>query len=298
MQRKQFVEELNIVTTFQTIALAYEQISVIKMQQIRNFVLQTRDFLEGLSGVFYDVKSSYRNQIIALAKKNVKKRKKTKEPQVIRFSTLVKNGKSVTVLLSANTKLYGEIVPQTVNSFMATIAQDTSDIVIVGKLGKHIIDQAMPNRAYAYFELPDDKVTFDDLKDLISHIVSYEKVTVFYGKFINVVSQAPTSTTISGEEPMNLAKKPEAQFRFIFEPNLEKILNFFETQIFTSLFQQTIQESQLARHASRIRAMEQALSNINPTIRELNSLKRRSKQSLMNKKQIELLAGISLWNKP
>lgn len=296
MQKNQLLEAISVVEKFEMLALAYEEIAVLEMQKIRGSVLKTREFIEELSNVFYDVKNSYKKQILALVKK--KRKGHVVNQNTISFSTLAKNGKEIIVLLSANTKLYGDIVSKTFNAFLETIKNNPKvDIAIVGKLGKELFDREKLSRPYAYFGLPDVQVTLEHVKPIISHIVQFEKVAVYYGKFINVIEQAPASAIISGEQPLAGEKQPSREnFRFIFEPELEKILNFFETQIFSALFKQTVHEYQLARHASRITAMEYALGNIAITSKDLQTQKRRMKHSVANKKLLSSLSGMTLWN--
>ncbi|HET9946442.1 MAG TPA: FoF1 ATP synthase subunit gamma [Patescibacteria group bacterium] len=291
MPNKQITTELDLVFGLRSLATAYQEISVMKMREIRNSVLQTRTFMEGLSGVFGNVKSSYRHQIESLAKQ------KKKEGEVLSFSTLPQNGKEVIVLLSANTKLYGDIIPKTFFRFLEETQKSSAEIVIVGALGKELFDQQEKKKKYTYFELPDNQVTIEDLKRLVQSLIVYQTVRVFYGKFENVITQNPDVTLVSGAQQIEDKNTSSENFRFYFEPSLEKILNFFETQIFAGLFQQTIHENQLARYASRITAMEGALENVHNRIGVLKKREKRFKNSTENKKQLAALSGISLWSR-
>lgn len=289
--KRKIAEEITLVGDLRMLSEAFEEISVMKMQKVRSSVLRTRDFLTNLLDVFYDVKGSYKKQILELMKK-----KKKDTSNISSFSTLAKNGKEVIVLLSANTKLYGDIIPRVFNLFTEKVKSSNSDVVIVGKLGKDLFEQSDTKKAYKYFDVPDTVASFEDLKPLVLDILNYEKVTVFYGKFENVINQTPTSINISGEEPIDEeAPEEKRDFKFLFEPSLERILNFFETQMFTSFFKQTVDEFELARHASRIRAMEEALGNIDTKVKLLKSQQGRAKRLTANKKQIETISGISLW---
>lgn len=298
MQRHKLAQEIDTVESFKLLAQAYEEISVIKMQGVRSLVLKTRDFLEGISDVFYDVKTSYRNQIVNLLKKEAKHDFTT-------LTTFQKNGRTAVVLLSANTKLYGDIVPRTFQMFLDSVANTTDDVVIVGKLGRELFEERedlsagrQEKRAYTYFEIPDAKIEAEDLKPIVTHIFPYEQVTVYYGKFVNVINQTPTAASISGGKTYTTEEEdqPKTNTKFLFEPTLDKVLHFFESQIFGALFKQTVHESQLARHASRIRAMEEALENIQDRIVGLHNQQRKLRRLQAGKKQIQALSGISLWH--
>ncbi len=98
---------------------------------------------------------------------------------------------------------------------------------------------------------------------------------------------------ISAGTEMNQASKKE-QKEFLFEPSIEKILGFFETEIFASLFDQTIRESQLAKLASRILAMDTASDNINREIKRTDLTKMRNAHMIANRKQLgALIAAVS-----
>jgi F0F1-type ATP synthase gamma subunit len=138
----------------------------------------------------------------------------------------------------------------------------------------------------------------DDLRAIISHIESYDKINVYYPRFENIVSQRATNTNVSGDEPMKQGEELNYRERsYLFEPNLQSILDYFKTQMISSLFKQTVHESQLARFASRIKAMEEALDNINVRSKELGIQQNKILKRIENKKQIERIAGISLWMK-
>ena len=59
-----------------------------------------------------------------------------------------------------------------------------------------------------------------------------------------------------------------------------------------NLFAQTLLENQLARHASRVNAMEEALGNIEEEGKKLNQEKTRMRHLLQNKKQLETISGV------
>lgn len=285
-------QEIELLLVLRMLAQAYEEISVMKMQKVRSSVLRTRDFLEGLSGIYSDVRISYRQQIESLMKQ-----KNTKH--FSSFLSFKRNGKEAALFISSNAKLYGDIVQKVADLFIDSIKKQEIDIIVVGKFGREILESKKIGKPYVFFDVPDTELDINHLKPLISHIVEYEKVTVFHGKFINVINQEPVAVSISGEKPLEpFPDTPSlAEFRFLYEPNLEKILNFFETQIFTSLLKQTFHESSLARYASRIKAMEEALGGMDGRLKHYQSREKRIKNSAMNKKQLGTIAGMRLWGK-
>jgi F0F1-type ATP synthase gamma subunit len=88
----------------------------------------------------------------------------------------------------------------------------------------------------------------------------------------------------------------EKKYTYYFEPSLEKVLNFFESQVFASLLKQTVHEGELARLASRVKSMETALVNIEKEEKMIKAEARKLKKNTENKKRTESLAGIALWS--
>lgn len=292
MQNRQKLEnEIELMSTLKMITQAYEEISVMRMQKIRNSVLQTREFLSKLNEVYKDVKLNYHERIVMLFQK--KKHQDTSQ------SMLEKNGKTVSVLISTNSKMNGEIIQKVFRDFVAHVNKEETDIVIIGKVGRGLFEQIGIKKQFQYFELPEDTVDTARIKDLVLSLLPYKTVNVFYGKFDSLMFQNPVITNVTGNEGIaeEDAKTKDGKTKvpaFIFEPSVEKILQFFETQIFSSLVKQSVHESELARYASRIRAMEEAMQHVDKTNAQLYAQKRKLKQLINNKKQLEIMGRVSM----
>lgn len=284
------LEELEALNSIKDLAQSYEEIAVIRMQNIKDSVLKTRDFLADLSDVFVDLKASYAREVRELM---VERKKGGK----LLIPSLQKNGKTLNVYLSSNGRLYGSVTQKTFKLFIQDLKQPDakgSDIVIIGSAGRDMFDASNTGLTYEYYEIPDTTVEVSHIKDLMKKFLQYEKVYVYYGKFGNVVKQSPIASSITGEDIFETDTPLEVprEDRFIFEPTLQKIFHFFETQIMANLFSQTLLENQLARHASRVNAMEEALIHIEEESKKLNQQRTRIKHLMQNKKQLETLSGV------
>jgi ATP synthase F1 gamma subunit len=292
-QRKLILEELEALNSIKDLAESYEEIAAMEMQKIKDSVLKTREYLVDLSDVFVDLKASYLREV-----QDLLTRRKSGDKSLIPI--LQKKGKNLIVYLSSNAKLYGAVTQETFRLFLTDLKKSDpkkTDVVIIGSAGKEMYDNTQTGRVYDYFEIPDSKIDISHIKQLMQKFLAYESVQVYYGKFGNVVKQSPAQTSITGEdifENENITPAPRED-RFIFEPTLEKIFHFFETQIMTNLFSQTLLENQLARDVSRVNAMEQALLNIEEQSKLLNRVKNRLRHVSQNKKQLETIAGAVLW---
>ncbi|NCO80493.1 hypothetical protein GW869_01825, partial [bacterium] len=82
---------------------------------------------------------------------------------------------------------------------------------------------------------------------------------------------------------------------YLFEPPLEAILEFFETELMSAFFNQTLLEHRLSRYATRMVAMYQATENAEKIREKLETEQKKLERQLLNKKQIEVFSGFQLW---
>ncbi|MDO8270038.1 MAG: F0F1 ATP synthase subunit gamma [Candidatus Levybacteria bacterium] len=292
-QRKIIAENLEALNSLKDLAESYEEIAVIRMQKIKTSVLKARDFLADLSDVFVDLKSSYNREVLEL----ISKRKKGDKSIL---PLLQKNGKTLLVYLASNGRLYGAVTQRTYKLFIQSLKKTdptTTDILIIGTAGKEMYEGSGVARPFTFFDIPDVGVELKHIKGLMQKFLQYDRVQVYYGKFDNVINQTPIGTSITGDNifESEVVETVNRDDRFIFEPILEKIFYFFETQIIANLFSQTLLENQLARHASRVNAMEEALIHIEEESKKLTQAKNQLKHQMQNKKQLETISGLAIW---
>lgn len=280
---KDISKEINQVSSLKVLTEVYGQIAAIRMRKIRSIVLKNREFLAKIESIFKDALDHYAKKLSRLVIQG-----KIKEGSKVTF--LAHNGKTVAVLISANTGFFGDVVKETYNKFLDDIRKGDVEVTIIGRLGRSLFLEEEPGRPYTYFELPDYGTDLTKLSEAIKHLVQYEEIRVYYGKFFSVVTQKPTTFTIQAGKPVT-KESNKIGVAYIFEPSVEKILMFFETQIFASLFDQAIRESQLAKFASRILSMYRANDNIKKELNDLNLEGLKYSHTLANRKQINSLAS-------
>lgn len=284
--KKELTQEADWLSVLCTILETYEEIAATRMARIRSSVLGSRDFLLEINAIFQQVKTSYKSQIELLMKNN-----KIKDPSKLTF--IKRNGKTLHVFISANTGLYGDIIRRTYDVFIENLKKEPGDVVILGKLGLEIFKAEGISVPLTYFEFPDNKMDNAIVQKIVEHVIQYEKILVFYEQFNNVINQSPIVTNISGD-PLPW-EKGGPQARYFFEPSLEKIMEFFEKEIFESIFAQTIFESELAKFAARMVSLDFATENTKTRLKQVTLANNRIKHQENNKKQLEKFAYMRLW---
>ncbi len=284
---RKVVEDITLNQQFKMLTQAYQEHAIVQINLARYSVVSSREFMNELGEIFYNVKRSYDLYLKSL----------TGKEKELHQDKIKKNGKEVLILLSSNGKFYGDLVGKVCRLFAKQAQESTADVVIVGSEGRKFYEATGVKKPFIYIELPDTAVSMQQLKTLITTIIPYQKATIFYGKFDNIITQEAQQTSLSGDLPAGL-KLPEGVVEdFLFEPTVEEVMEFFESQIISMLLSQTVSEGKLARFASRIKAMEFAQNNIIKQLGILNIRSRRLRSMAVNKKQLQLFAGRALWGK-
>lgn len=296
ISRRALINEGESLLDLGALVEAYEEIAANQMQKVRKSVLQSRNFMDGVTEIFAKVRISYDKEIKRLEGKLRGKRAEE-------FSVLPRNGRTAAVFVSANSGLFGDIVERTFTTFLDFVKKDPNnvDAVIVGKLGLRMLTDRSINLLYNYFDFPDDKIDFDAVNVIMRYLLQYERITVFHGQFRNLVTQEPVMTGVSGHDLVEKSNKSNQsnttnRTNYLFEPSLKEVLRVFEGEILSSIFAQAMHESQLAKFASRLYNLDRAMENIDNRKKNLTLIKRRLDHQLAGRKQLGRIAGMSLWS--
>lgn len=277
--QKELSNEVQSIESLRNIVQTYQEIAANRMQRVKDSVLRNREFLEGVRKIYLQVRTSYAFAVTLAQKKGI----------------INKNGKTLRILLSANTKLYGSIIRDTFELFRKDLGNNDSDIVIIGRIGLQMYREAKLSHTYTYIEVSDSDVETEEIESIMHTIAEYEKIIVYHPKFEDILSQKPTATVISGTLELAGSNEKVEQKKFIFEPSLEKVLRFFEEEAVASIFEQSIFEATLSKYTARMISLENSIQSINQNLIKLNFQKRWLGHRLFNTKQLDSLTGMSLW---
>lgn len=293
--------EISSLTSMKGMIEAYEEVAAIRIRRNRDSVLRARTFAEELNELFQQVKISVSNLI---------------DPKT--RSYLVKNGKTLFVFLSTNTGLYGDIVRRTFSLFSRYVGQYADNLLIIGKTGLKLAQENQIAKPFTYLDLPENAIDSSFLDRISSYLLQFERVIVFYAKFEGIMHQTESMIDISGNPPARIALpdmlrkskqagsqsvaggRPRAQtevkIKFFFEPEVKKILAFFEKEIFASVFEQTVREFELAKLSSRVVGLNRAIDHIDEELKKTTFKRNAFLHAESNRKQLQTFSSMSLWN--
>ncbi len=278
---KEIKKNSESILAIRSITSAYQEIADLRMKQVRERALKNREFFKELLSIYQRIKSAYIFSFKKLSLKRMEKpsRRATKE--------------RVTIFLSANNFFYGPLILNIWTKVFGYFKKNKTDLVVVGSVGKYLAENSGLGHKIFYFKLQDEKPELEKISDIVEFIKNYKKIVVFYGRYKTVLSQEPVVSEIS-EMSFEEGKEDKELKPYLFEPSPEALLDFFETEIMATLFNQCILEHQLAKHASRLIAMHQATENAKKMENKMKAVEKKIRKQILSKKQIELFASLKI----
>ena len=281
--------EIISLSNIKGIVEAFEEIAAVRITRTQDAVLRSRQFASEINDIFQDIKSSSKRDITIIMKQK-------KVADLKKLSFLSKNGKTLFVYLSANTGLYGNIVRRTFDLFTRYVGEFADNVLIVGKVGLKLARDNGITKPVAYFDFPDSKVDEEQLQKIASYMIQFERVVVFYGAVESILRQKETMLDISGNPEPSHEQQEKVETKYFLEPDVNKILAFFEKEIFASIFEQAVREFQLAKLSSRVVGLNSTIDNIDLELKKTIIKKERLKHEEANRKQLQTFSSMSLWN--
>ncbi|WP_282062886.1 F0F1 ATP synthase subunit gamma [Roseobacter litoralis] len=170
-------------------------------------------------------------------------------------------------------------------------------ILTVGKKGRDQLKRELGSLFIGHVDLTEIKrVSYVDAQGIAKDVLNrfdvgeFDVATIFYAKFVNVVSQIPTAQQIIPAK-FEEQEGDEASTLFDYEPDEEAILadllpRGVATQIFSALL-----ENGASEQGARMSAMDNATRNAGEMIDNLTIEYNRSRQAVITNELIEIISG-------
>jgi F-type H+-transporting ATPase subunit gamma len=140
------------------------------------------------------------------------------------------------------------------------------------------------------------KITFNEAEEVGNIILDlfkkdvFDKCTLFYNNFKNVITQIPQAQQIIPAENVKEKEKKEEVF-YEFEPEEDEILeDLLPKNISTQVFKAFL-ENAASEQGSRMTAMDNATRNAGELVDKLTINYNRSRQAAITKELIEIISG-------
>jgi F-type H+-transporting ATPase subunit gamma len=172
----------------------------------------------------------------------------------------------------------------------------TVKVLTVGKKGRDAIKRDLGDDFVGHVDLTEVKrVGYDDAQGIARDILvrfdagDFDVATIFYSKFVNVVSQIPTEQQII---PAAFeAEENGASTLYDYEPSEEALLaDLLPRGVATQIFA-TLLENGASEQGARMSAMDNATRNAGEMIDKLTIEYNRSRQAVITNELIEIISG-------
>ena len=176
-------------------------------------------------------------------------------------------------------------------------AGKTVKIITVGKKGRDSMKRDLGDHYIEHVDLSEVKrIGYSNAQDISKGVLSrfetgeFDVATIFYARFINVVSQVPTAQQIIPAS-FEATEGDAAATLYDYEPDEEAILadllpRGVATQIFSALL-----ENGASEQGARMSAMDNATRNAGDMIDKLTIEYNRSRQAVITNELIEIISG-------
>lgn len=175
----------------------------------------------------------------------------------------------------------------------------TVKILTVGKKGRDAMKRDFGNLSVVHIDLSDVKrIGYADAQGIAKNVLGrfdageFDVATIFYSKFVNVVSQIPTAQQVI-PATFDAPKEGDtaSSMLYDYEPDEEAILadllpRGVATQIFSALL-----ENGASEQGARMSAMDNATRNAGDMIEKLTIEYNRSRQAVITNELIEIISG-------
>ena len=173
----------------------------------------------------------------------------------------------------------------------------TVKIVTVGKKGRDQLKREYAKHFAGHVDLTEVKrVSYADAQGIARDVLNrfdageFDVATIFFSKFVNVVSQIPTAQQII-PATFDAPEVDSASLLYDYEPSEEAILadllpRGVATQIFSALL-----ENGASEQGARMSAMDNATRNAGEMIDKLTIQYNRARQAVITNELIEIISG-------
>ena len=286
-------EQQIVVSAVGEFSNSLQQIATMRMVSLRKVVLASRRFVDEATIILRDLKRERQIQLINKLKKIDKRYAKHR------------TAREAIIVLSSYQGLCGSYNVEIFNRIEKILPQHLkSDYFVIGSKGQDYFRGLLrkhPDLNFYPYDIPEN-VTIEHLRKLINMFPYYDHIYLIYSKYINttnrdVVFLELVEPAFDEEEEKNDTpqEKEVDEGKYIFEPDLEELIENVANKLRYALFRQQILDSKLSLYSSQMVAMQNATDNAKTLLKDLQMEYNKARRKNIDKKIQEVQAGRALW---
>ena len=254
-------EKLQTTQTVESITHILESLASIRIGQIKDDVLTSREYFQRLWSIFSQLRIN------------------EKEGQ---RQQIQKKSRSAALLITANAGLSGEIDTNLISLALSEIDINKTDFIVYGLHGEQLLLQRGIKPAKV-FKFPEVGAPIDT-SECANFICQYEKPLVYFPsyraltvQYISKIELIDAVQTVGAGDEIDLSQIISKD-NTIFEPTLSEVVQYLEQIMVGVILTEIILESNLAQFSSRFNAMTSASARASHSARLLQRQYRQIKR--------------------
>ena len=251
---------LGDIVGFRALLETYEDLAAQKMQEIRGEIYGHREY----AGVLMLMSRELRDDIVSVVKNKEKQR--------------------AALFISSDKGMYGKAFDNLGMRFAQFLKENSIDAYVVGQVGAEMM-RAMGVEA-KYTEIATDT---ESVARLWASLGEYQEINIFYLKYDSLAKQSVDIQRISGDLIPREAEKYEyddkIRLKYIYEPTVAGVVDVFAKEVLVFLSEQTMKESDLAKHAARLMYLDGCLQKNGEDLKETMRQRMVLRKMRANKRQ-------------
>ena len=263
------------------ITKAMQMVASAKMRRAQELALKGRVYICALSRVFKHLRESIAEGSVQLMEKR-------------------ENGKQLVIVVSTDRGLCGGLNTNLFKEVLTQCPAEADYLTIGGKLNPQFA--RVGRKLVASFAIG-DTVEEAEMKAILDFIRkgfmdgTYNRVTVVYQKFINIMVQRPQVVDILPIKPEDLLKlaeedATEEHAEFMLEPSPVALLKSILPLYFANLLTQMVLEGKASEQSARMVAMKSATENAKTLIGELTLEYNKARQAQITNELLEITTAM------
>ncbi len=272
-------KELNDLETIRFVTSALFEVSAEKIDRLRTSFGENVIFYKEIGDLYKYVKraASLRNQL-PNGDKSIPQR--------------------ISIAFTSNSRFYGSVNTDVMKSFVKNIHSTKGDYMVIGRMGEFFMRNFSDmSKGVSFLSFEKDDPTTEEVRLFLGKVAAYNQIYIFYSTFVNIFTQKVSILDIAHTPTPDASGHIKEGAGYIFEPELPKILTFFESRVRYILFQRVMLESELARTSARLIAMNRAQDRADGALDSLRRLLKRDADTFNDARLLEAFSAISKWKK-
>lgn len=281
-------EQKIVVQSVGDFANSLQQIATMRMISLRKAVLASRRFVDEATLVLRELKREKKAMFIRELRK------------VDKAFKLPSRRRKAIIVVSSYQGLCGSYNTEIASKLEKIIPQHLdADFFVIGSKGQDFFHNQLrkyPDLNFYPYDIPED-VHIEDLKRLILMFTYYDDIHLVYSKYVNTTTRDVVFLELA--EPVteddSIQEEDPAAGRFMFEPDIDTLIENVTSKLRYALFRQQILDSKLSLYTAQMIAMQTATDNANTLLKDLQMEYNKARRKVIDKKIQEVQAGRALW---